>query len=436
MDVSQALDIINNWKPNQVETLADLLPLELIDEAYSLTDTVTMRKRKLTLESMVWLLVGMAIYNDKSVKDLVNQLDIVDRTGKAFVAPSALTQRRKTLGEPAMRAVFERMTAAWMEGANLPHWNGLTLLGVDGVVWRTPDSPQNNEVFSRQKDTQYPQVRMVCQMELSSHLITGSAFDDYAVNEMVLAEKLIETTPDHSLTMFDKGFYSLGLLHQWHQAGTERHWLLPLKKNTQYEIVQSLGRNDKLVSLRSNPRARKLWPNLPDKITARLVTRKVKGKTYEVLTSMVDAMRYPAADISSLYGHRWEIEMGYREQKQYMLGNRLTLRSRLPELVKQELWGILLTYNLIRYQMVELCFTLKGNYLPYQLSFNGTLAHIMRLLVGLPYSTPGAIPRQLKSFHSMAESLILEGRRERTFPRTVKPRPKRYAQKKNAAHLK
>ncbi len=64
-----------------------------------------------------------------------------------------------------------------------------------------------------------------------------------------------------------------------------------------------------------------------------------------------------------------------------MLGNRLTLRSRLPELVKQELWGILLTYNLIRYQMVELCFNLKGNYLPYQLSFNGTLTNVSALLL-------------------------------------------------------
>ncbi|WP_442871942.1 transposase domain-containing protein [Colwellia sp. 12G3] len=106
MQVSQALDIINQWKPNQVETLADLLPLELINEAYALTDTVTMRKRKLTLESIAWLLVGMAIYNDKSMADIVNQLDIVDRTGKHFVAPSALTQRRKNLGEAAMKALF------------------------------------------------------------------------------------------------------------------------------------------------------------------------------------------------------------------------------------------------------------------------------------------------------------------------------------------
>lgn len=273
-------------------------------------------------------------------------------------------------------------------------------------------------------------------MELSSHLIINSAFDDYNVNEMKLAEQLVDTTPDNSLTLFDKGFYSLGLLHKWQETGTERHWLIPVKKNLQYEIIRSLGRNDKLIKLMSNPRARKLWPELPKEITARLITRKINGKNYEVITSMIDPMRYPAADIGSLYGHRWEIELGYREQKQYMLGSRLTLRSRLPELVKQELWGILLSYNMIRYQMVQMCHSLEGNYLPYQLSFNGSLAHIIRLLVGLPYSTPGAIPRQLKSFYAMVESLILPPRRERTFPRMVKPRPQRYARNKNTVHLK
>ena len=441
MLVSQALDVINNWKPNHVETLADLLPLELIEEAYALTDTVTLRKRKLTLESMAWLLIGMAIYNDKSMADVVNLLDIVDREGKPFVAPSALTQRRKTLGESAAKALFQCTQKHWSKEANLPEWNGLTLLGVDGVVWRTEDTPENNQSFMKPTnrdglETQYPQVRMVCQMELSSHLITGSAFDSYAVNEMVLAEQLIETTPDNSLTMFDRGFYSLGLLHKWANTGVERHWLIPLKKNVQYDVVRKLGRQDKLVKLTSNPRARKLWPELPTELIVRLVSRKINGKQYDVLTSMTDPMRYPVADIADLYSHRWEIELGYREQKQYMLGNRLTLRSRLPELVKQELWGVLLTYNLIRYQMTQMCMSLKGDYLPYQLSFNGSLAHIMRLIVGLPYSSPGAIPRQLKSFYTMTESLILAPRRQRTFPRTVKKRPSRYAIKRKAVHLK
>lgn len=436
MQLSNALDAINHIKPNQVETLADLLPLELIEEAYALTDTVTLRKRKLTLESTAWLLIGMAIYNDKSMADVVNMLDIVDREGKPFVAPSALTQRRKSLGEAAMKALFACTQKHWNEQASHPHWNGLTLLGVDGVVWRTDDSVENNKAFTKPTNTQYPQVRMVCQMELSSHLITASAFDDYNVNEMVLAEKLIETTPDNSLTLFDRGFYSLGLLHKWQTTGRERHWLIPLKKNVQYEVIKSLGRNDKLIQLRSNPRARKLWSALPDTLEVRLITRKINGKEYSVLTSMTDPMKYPSADIGDLYSHRWEIELGYREQKQYMLGNRLTLRSRLPALVKQELWGVLLTYNLVRYQMVKMCHHLKGDFLPYQLSFNGGLAHIVRLLVGLPYSSPGAVPRQLKHFYSMAESLILEPRRGRSFPRTVKPRPQRYARNKNAAHLK
>ena len=113
-----------------------------------------------------------------------------------------------------------------------------------------------------------------------------------------------------------------------------------------------------------------------------------------------------------------------------MLGNRLTLRSRLPALVKQELRGVLLAYNMVRYQVINMCHTLKGDYLPYQLSFNGSLAQIMRLLVGLPNPTSGAIPRQLKYLYGMAESLILKPRRERGFLRSVKPKPQRYARNK------
>jgi hypothetical protein len=46
---------------------------------------------------------------------------------------------------------------------------------------------------------------------------------------MVLAQQLIETTPDNSLTLFDKGFYSFGLLHKWANTGEQRHWLIPFK---------------------------------------------------------------------------------------------------------------------------------------------------------------------------------------------------------------
>ena len=88
----------------------------------------------------------------------------------------------------------------WFKQANLPNWNGNSLfLALMVSCGRTEDSKENAEAFAKPtnrdgKETQYPQVRMVCQMELSSHLITGSAFDCYSVNEMKLAEQLIETT--------------------------------------------------------------------------------------------------------------------------------------------------------------------------------------------------------------------------------------------------
>lgn len=129
---------------------------------------------------------------------------------------------------------------------------------------------------------------------------------------------------------------------------------------------------------------------------------------------MTDVLKYPVDDVAELYTHRWEIELGFREQKQYMLGNRLTLRSKLPHMVRQELWGILLTYNLVRYQMVKMSQYLQGEYYPSELSFNGMLAQIFRLLIGLPYThSPGSVPRQLKNIYEMAEALILpEGGKE------------------------
>lgn len=440
MELSQALGIINITSPEQARSLSDLIPADLIRQALTLTDTVTLRKRKLPLESMIWLVVGMSVFCNRPMTEIVNLMDIVDRTGTPFTARSSVIQRRKTLGEAAVRELFDITQRHWNQQANHPQWHGLNLFAVDGVVWRTPDTPENRAAFSKSRnqngESGYPQVRMVCLMELSSHLINASAFDSENVNEMRLAAQLAEKTADNSITLFDKGFYSLGLLHHWQTAGEKRHWLLPLKKNTQYEVVRKLGRGDELVQLKTTPQARKQWPELPMEMTARLLTRMIDGKERHVLTSLTDPNRYPGNSINELYRHRWEIELGYREAKQGMLDSRWTLRSKLPELVRQELWGVLLTYNLVRYQMVRMAFELKGDYLPYQLSFSGSISEIMRLLITLPWASPGKMPGELRTLYEQAKWLVLPGRRERSYPRELKARSRKYPEKKTAGHLK
>ncbi|EFZ5792054.1 IS4-like element IS4 family transposase, partial [Shigella flexneri] len=213
--------------------------------------TVTLRKRRLPLEMMVWCIVGMALERKEPLHQIVNRLDIMLPGNRPFVAPSAVIQARQRLGSEAVRRVFTKTAQLWHNATPHPHWCGLTLLAIDGVFWRTPDTPENDAAFPRQthagNPALYPQVKMVCQMELTSHLLTAAAFGTMKNSENELAEQLIEQTGDNTLTLMDKGYYSLGLLNGWSLAGEHRHWMIPLRKGAQYEELRKLGKGDHLV---------------------------------------------------------------------------------------------------------------------------------------------------------------------------------------------
>ncbi len=439
MHFSQAVDAISHVTPEQFAALSEVLSPELIEQCLYESGTVTLRKRRLPLEMMVWSIVGMALFRHLPMSQIVNQLDILLPGDRPFVAPSAVVQARQRLGEEAVRKVFEQTQSLWHQHTPHPHWCGLRLLGVDGVVWRTPDSEENAAAFARTRNqdgaAHYPQVRMVCQMELTSHLLTAAAFDSVERSELKLAAQLIKQTPDHSLTLFDRGFYALGFLHAWQSQGEERHWLIPLRKGARYEVIRRFSKRNCLVSLPVSPQARKQWPDAPEHLTARLLSREVNGQLRHVLTSMIDPMRYPSDDIVDLYAHRWEIELGYREMKQYMLGNRLTLRSKKPDMIRQELWGTLLAYNLLRFQMARMAYSLKGIH-PCQISFNQAAGMIIKELTILPAVSPGKVPSVIKAMTDMAPAFVLPIRRERLYPRALKSCPCRYpVRKKNASQL-
>lgn len=347
MLLARALELTHNIAstPNSIEGLDSLLDPSLVEQALEQASVATLRKRRLPLEMMLWCVISMAFFRRMSAWDVVSRMNIMLPGQRPLVAPSAVVQARQRLGSEAVRQVFELTQKSWHAAADHPTWAGLRLLGVDGVVWRTPDTPENRARYdsasNQHGDSGFPQVRMICQMELTSHLLIGSAFDGYRSNEMKLAEQLIDTTPDHSLTLFDRGFYSLGLLHQWQQTGVERHWLMPLRKGAQYQVVQRLGRQDAIVTLSTSPQARKQWPGLPESLTARLLSKTVKGKVRQILTSMVDPLRFPPDEIVDLYSQRWEIELGFREMKQTLLNSSYTLRSKTPAMIEQELWGVI-----------------------------------------------------------------------------------------------
>lgn len=422
------------------EKYAELLSPELIQQGFEQAGVATIRKRRLPLETVLWSVIGMSLYRQKSVWDIATQMDIMLPDKQPLVAPSALVQARQRLGVEAVKEVFKVVAQHGYTKSPFETWAGLNLLAVDGVVWRTADTAENHKKFETQsnphRENTYPQIRMVCHMELTSHQLLNSAFAGYRTNEMRLAEELIETTPDNSLTIFDKGYYSLGLLYRWHQAGLQRHWMIPARKDLQYEVIQKLSNNDQRVRLSPTPQSRKRFDELPETIEARLVSKTIKGKEYRILTSMVDPMRFPSAEMVELYRYRWEIELGYREMKQSLLNSEYTLRSKRPDMIEQELWGLLLCYNLIRQGMTAAAKKLDSIW-PNQLSFTSCSMAITQFFATLPLTSPGNIPKHYEALLTQMSYFKLPERREdRNYPRWVKPKPQKYPRNiKNANQL-
>ncbi|WP_340678765.1 transposase [Paraglaciecola sp.] len=145
-------------------------------------------------------------------------------------------------------------------------------------MFRTQDNSENRTAFGSETnnhgESSYPQIRMCCLMKLSSHLIINSEFDARHVGEMTLAQRLINSVPDNSLTQFDRGYYSVGLLYEWQNSGQHTYWMLPARKYLQFEVIRQLSEHDAIVALSPSPQASKKFANLPTQVEARLTTYK------------------------------------------------------------------------------------------------------------------------------------------------------------------
>lgn len=437
MSLQQDLQQTAELSPTSFERFAQLIDPAWIEQALTLTGTISLRRRRLPAECIVWLVVGMALFKNEPIWLIVQQLGLSLGEGQAPV-PSAAVQARQRLGEAPVAALFEQLAAAWLaiEPPAAALFHGLRSYAVDGVVWSVPDSPENRKTFGGSRNQTstgpWPQVRGVCLMDTYSHLIRAAQFGDYGIGELSHARELGEAVSDHSLTIFDRAYYSAAFLLSWQQRGTERHWLIRAKTPLRHEIVQPLGPGDWLVRLPVSAQARRQHPELPEHWQARLIEQVIEGKSRRYLTSLCDAKRYPAARVAAHYRERWEIELGYREIKQGLLSGEL-LRSKQPELVRQELWGTLLAYNLIRQEMRLMAEEQKAS--PQRLSFQWLAIAIAGALRHCPTQTPGTIAQRLKELRVQAKHFLLPARRERSYPRVVKPRPTKYPKKKNASQL-
>jgi hypothetical protein len=152
--------------------------------------------------------------------------------------------------------------------------------------------------------------------------------------------------------------------------------------------------------------------------------RRAGFKTRILITSLLDPKLYPAKEIAELYHERWEIEIAYDEIKSQTLENKTTLRSQSPERVRQEVYGLLIGYNLVRREMEGMAQKLK---LPAnRISFQATLLMMRDLFYWAEVAKPGKLPAMLAEMRLKLERFVLPERRRRSYLRVVKIRVSKY----------
>ena len=412
---------------------------EWIEQALEATGTATLRKRRLPAEQVLWLVLGMALYRFRPIDDLVRSLDLIlPGTGPVAMARSAISQARTRLGPEPLKWLFERCSEKWAhESARKRDWRGLALYGVDGTTARVPDSASNRAHFGGQPagadrgSSGYPLTRIVTLMALRSHLLAGARFGPYG-SELTYAADLWPLVPDNALTIVDRNFLSAKILIPLARDGQNRHWLTRAKSDTSWTVVKRLGRGDELVTRDVDRKARSVDPSLPATWEMRAIKYKRPGfRPQTLLTSLLDPVAYPAAELIALYHERWEIELGFDEVKTDMLDRQEAIRSLTPKGVAQELWGIALAYNLVRLEMERVAD--EANVLPNQISFVMSLRLIRdEWAWSAETRTPGAIPKQLRRLREDVMRFVLPPRRPRTYPHAVKIKMSNYPRKRPA----
>ena len=411
-----------------------------IEEALLATGTASVRRRRLPAEQVVWVVLGMALLRNESIERVIETLDLAmpSKTDEA-TARSAIVQARQRLGEEPMQYLFATTANHWAHDSAARHrWHGLALYGIDGTVLRVPDSRDNWGEFGGQHGngqrggSAYPQVRLVTLMALRSHLLANTYFGPYSTGETTYADGFWRELPDHSLIIGDRNFLIVDDLCAMSRSGQDKHWLVPAKSTTRINRLKKLGRNDWLVEVQLSEQSRKKYPDLPIVVLARAITYRKKGfPERTLLTSMGDTERFPTAGIVALYHERWELELGNDEIKTHLLDRQEAIRSRTPVGVRQEIWGILIAYNLVRLEMERAA--AEADVEPNRISFVNAVALIRYcwLMSTARPLAPGRIPERLLSLRRQLKLLLLPPRRpERSAPRVVKIKMSKWKRKR------
>jgi hypothetical protein len=330
---------------------------------------------KLPAHVTAYLTMGLCLFSDDDYEEVATKVTgSLDRWGcwdASWSVPtaSAITQARKRLGRKVFAEIFDAVAepvgGMLTRGAMLRNWR---VLAIDGFDVDVPDSAENSAEFgyagSEENRSAYPKVRVVALSECGTHAFLAAEVAPYTVGEKTLAKRLYgRLQPDELLTA-DRNFYSYEAWSQALMSGAALVWRAPTQLELPLVRVLSDGT---YLSVLVNPKLRgarraavvtaakagdELDPG--DGYLVRVVEYNVPdrdgngtGELIVLLTTITDPRKAKADELADIYHQRWEHETGNDQLKTHLRGPGKVLRSRLPDLVHQEIWAWLTVHYAI-----------------------------------------------------------------------------------------
>jgi hypothetical protein len=308
------------------------------------------------------------------------------------------------LGPEPLATLFDRVAVPIARPGTSGAWFlGRRVMAVDGLVLDTQDTDSNMEAFGKHASgkatSPFPQVRLVALAECGTHAIVAAAFDSQKIKERDLLRRILHACEAGTVILADRGFFSYDLWREMTATGADLAWRI--KENVSLPVLkwlpdgsyrsELLPKNVKADLKRGKRRFVQEDLRIPVRVVEYMVTNRDEvTETIRLVTSILDPAEAPAAELAALYHERWEIELIFDELETHQLARSKLLRSQKAQLVRQEIWGLLLAHYAVRSFMREAADDLEDDV--DRLSFIRSLRVIRRQVSDQAGFSPSAPP--------------------------------------------
>lgn len=379
--------------------VARFFPRDKVDAVLGQTGRASVRERDLPAHVVVYYVIALALYMRSSYREVLRCLLegvqwLLDPSVTVKVAgKSGISQARSRLGAEPLRQLYETAVLPIAEERTRGAWYGpWHLVSLDGSTLDTADTADNEKAFGRpgagRGTSAFPKIRFVALLENGTHVLWSARMGPYAIGEITLADEVVRSLRKGMLCLADRGFLSCQLWRTAAQTGADLLWRT--RENAQLEVEHRLRDGSYLSHLYASTADRRHQRN---GIAVRVIDYRLKDVTgaepvYRLITTILDPTQAPARELAALYHERWEIETALDELKTHLRGSQIVLRSKTPELVRQEFFGLLMAHFAIRGLMHEAA--LKADEDPDRLSFLHSVRVVQRRLPRFSAIPPSA----------------------------------------------